>query len=109
MSEINRVEQKIDMFMAAQQETNKSLAESIEKMSNAISRQDAQQVEINQVTQAVQALSHKHDKFGERMGTLEQTQAVASEFRKDSKQLKFMCFGLLLTIIGYGVKTLLWP
>jgi cytochrome c biogenesis protein ResB len=99
MSEIVRLDQKIDQFMLSQDKHNESVVRNLEKLTDAMAIQQGQQVEINQVTSAVQRLSLKHDIFGTRLGHVETNQAVANEFRKDITQLKWVCVGAAASLV----------
>lgn len=100
MSEIARLEQKIDSFMDSQKETNNRLSISIEKVADAVLQNQAQQVEINQLTSMVQKLDYKHDNFGQRLGEIETNIALANDFRSQAVQLKWVTIGLGVAIFS---------
>ena len=93
MTELARLEGKVDQFMVSQDRHNESVVRNLEKLTNAMATQQAQQVEINQINGSVQSLSLKHDAYGVRIGIIESNQAVSTEFRKEVTHLKWVCVG----------------
>tara|TARA_R110000851_G_scaffold105683_3_gene224295 strand:+ start:138 stop:491 length:354 start_codon:yes stop_codon:yes gene_type:complete len=98
MIELARLESKVDQFMLSQDRHNESVVRNLEKLTDAMAKQQAQQVEINQISQSVQTLASKHDSFGARLGTIESSQAVSSEFRKEITHLKWVCIGAAVSL-----------
>ena len=98
MVELARLESKVDQFMLSQDRHNESVVRNLEKLTDAMATQQAQQVEINQISSSVQNLSSKHDSFGARLGTIENSQAVSFEFRKEVTHLKWVCIGAAVSL-----------
>jgi len=111
MVELARLESKVDQFMLSQDRHNESVVRNLEKLTDAMATQQAQQVEINQISASVQNLASKHDAFGARVGFIENNQAVSSEFRKEVTHLKWVCIGaaisLLVGIVVMVTKTVI--
>jgi len=98
-SEIQRVDDKLIMFMSSQEKTNDRMASAIEKISESVVKNHTQQVEINANSAAIQLINAKHDIFGERLGHLETGQAVATEFRNEINQMKKAVWGGVIAVI----------
>ena len=99
MTELARLEGKVDQFMVSQDRHNESVVRNLEKLTDAMATQQAQQVEINQINGSVQSLSLKHDAYGVRIGIVESNQAVSTEFRKEVTHLKWVCIGAAASLV----------
>jgi hypothetical protein len=111
MVELAKLESKVNQFMLSQDRHNESVVRNLEKLTDAMATQQAQQVEINQMASSMQMLSSKHDSFGERLGSIENIQAVSIEFRKEITHLKWVCIGaaasLSVGVVIMVTKTIL--
>ena len=110
MSEINRIEQKIDIFMDSQNEFNRTVSKNLEKLSEAIQQNFTQQVEINQLNSHLTSIDAKQEKLTDRVSGIENKMTVAEEFRKDMKQWKFALFtaslSMFAAVVIWAFKTL---
>lgn len=103
MEEVARLDAKVDLFMASQDRHNEQVSRNLEKLTDAVATQKAQQVEINNLGTTISDLSHKFDKFaervGERLGSVESKQAVNMEFKKELNHAKWWMIGVGGSII----------
>ena len=98
MIELARLESKVDQGMLSQDRHNESVVRNLEKLTDAMAKQQAQQVEINIISTSLQSLASKHDSFGARLGAIESSQAVSFEFRKEITHLKWVCVGAAVSL-----------
>ena len=107
IADLARLEGKVEQFMLAQDKHNETVVKNLEKLTGTISKQQAQQVEINQLNAVQIALNAKVDRFGARIGALESNQAVSKEFRKEMTQLKWVCISAAFSlVIGIAITVI---
>jgi len=111
MSEIKRVEQKIDEFKIShkefkdsQREFNNLVSANLEKLTDMVAVTQVQQVEINNIATNVNMLTTRLDKQGEDIGNIKINQALTAEFKKEARQLKWVSIGMLVSILVYIIK-----
>lgn len=108
MSEIARLDEKLNQFINVQSEFNTNINRNLEKLSEAMMQNQAQQVEINQLTGAIQKLDQKYDDSARRISDIEVNQALSIQFRKEVNHLKWATFGsgmsLFVGVVIFVVK-----
>lgn len=107
MTEIARLDEKINIFMGSQNEVNSNINRNLEKLTDAMSQMQVQQTEINNLVTSADRLSAKVDKIDDRIDIIEQNQAVSNEFRKQVIHMKWVVVGAGVSIFVYIVKEFL--
>lgn len=109
MSEIKRVEQKIDIFIDSQKDSNERVAGNLEKLTDMVVKTQIQQVEINNIAINVNRLSGKIDGINEDLNGIKTNQALTTDFKTQVRQLKWVSIGALFAVVVALSKVLLIP
>ena len=107
MVEIRHLESKMDQFIAGQHEHNSTMVRNIEKLTETMMTQQAQQVEINQLNQSIQTVTIKQDNFSDRLSSVETNQAVNNEFKTQVTQLKWVTIGAATSVFVGIIVTII--
>ena len=99
MSEIRRLDEKFDMFVDMQKQINIKLSDSIEKISDTMSNQQAQQVEINTAASHIDDLVDRQIRFDDRLSKLETNQAVIIADGKKSTVAKNTLYTGVIAVV----------
>jgi peptidoglycan hydrolase CwlO-like protein len=109
MSEIARLDEKIDQFMASQLELNKDINQNLKELSKTQAQIQVHQVEINNIAVNFNRMSGKIDKLNDDVNNLKTSNALMLDFKGQVRHLKWVSVGLFGAVIVALIKTILFP
>jgi peptidoglycan hydrolase CwlO-like protein len=109
MSEIARLDEKIDQFMASQLELNKDINQNLKELSKTQAQIQVHQVEINNIVVNFNRMSGKIDKLNDDVNNLKTSNALMLDFKGQVRHLKWVSVGLFGAVIVALIKTILFP
>jgi peptidoglycan hydrolase CwlO-like protein len=109
MSEIARLDEKIDQFMASQLELNKDINQNLKELSKTQAQIQVHQVEINNIVVNFNRMSGKIDKLNDDVSNLKTSNALMLDFKGQVRHLKWVSVGLFGAVIVALIKTILFP
>ena len=107
MSEIARLNEKIDRFMDSQLELNRDINQNLKELSKTQSRIQVQQVEINNIVINFNRISGKIDKLTDDVSNLKTSNALTLDFKSQVRHLKWLSIGMFGAVLIALVKTVL--
>ena len=99
MSEIARIEEKIDRFMDSQLQLNRDINHNLKELSKTQSRIQVQQVEINNIVINSNRMSGKIDTLNDDVGNLKTSNALMIDFKSQVRHLKWVSVGALVAVL----------
>ena len=109
ISEIARLDEKINLFMTSQSEFNKNINENLKELSKTHALSQVQQVEINNIVINFNRMSGKVDKLNDDVSNLKTSNALMIDFKGQVRHLKWVSVGLFGAVIVALIKTILFP
>ena len=109
MSEIARLDEKINQFMASQLELNKDINQNLKELSKTQAQIQVHQVEINNIVVNFNRMSGKIDKLNDDVSNLKTSNALMLDFKGQVRHLKWVSVGLFGAVIVALIKTILFP
>ena len=109
MSEIARLDEKINLFMTSQSEFNKNINDNLKELSKTQALSQVQQVEINNIVINFNRISGKIDKLNDDVAKLNTSNALMIDFKGQVRHLKWVSVGLFGAVIVALIKTILFP
>lgn len=109
MSEIARLDEKINLFMTSQSEFNKNINDNLKELSKTHALSQVQQVEINNIVINFNRISGKIDKINDDVAKLNTSNALMIDFKGQVRHLKWVSVGLFGAVIVALIKTILFP
>ena len=109
MSEIARLDEKINLFMTSQSEFNKNINDNLKELSKTHALSQVQQVEINNIVINFNRMSGKIDKLNDDVAKLNTSNALMIDFKGQVRHLKWVSVGLFGAVIVALIKTILFP
>ena len=109
ISEIARIDEKINLFMISQSEFNKNINDNLKELSKTQARSQVQQVEINNIVVNFNRMSGKIDKLNDDVSNLKTSNALMIDFKGQVRHLKWVSVGLFGAVIVALIKTILFP
>jgi peptidoglycan hydrolase CwlO-like protein len=109
MSEIARLDEKINLFMTSQSEFNKNINDNLKELSKTQALSQVQQVEINNIVINFNRMSGKIDKLNDDVAKLNTSNALMIDFKGQVRHLKWVSVGLFGAVIVALIKTILFP
>ena len=108
ISEIARLDEKINLFMTSQSEFNKNINENLKELSKTHALSQVQQVEINNIVINFNRMSGKVDKLNDDVSNLKTSNALMIDFKGQVRHLKWVSVGLFGAVIVALAKTVLF-
>jgi peptidoglycan hydrolase CwlO-like protein len=109
MSEIARLDEKIEKFMASQLELNRDINQNLKELSKTQAQIQVHQVEINNIVVNFNRMSGKIDKLNDDVNNLKTSNALMLDFKGQVRHLKWVSVGLFGAVIVALIKTILFP
>ena len=109
MSEIARLDEKIEQFMASQLELNRDINQNLKELSKTQAQIQVHQVEINNIVVNFNRMSGKIDKLNDDVNNLKTSNALMLDFKGQVRHLKWVSVGLFGAVIVALIKTILFP
>ena len=109
MSEIARLDEKIEQFMASQLELNRDINQNLKELSKTQAQIQVHQVEINNIVVNFNRMSGKIDKLNDDVSNLKTSNALMLDFKGQVRHLKWVSVGLFGAVIVALIKTILFP
>ena len=109
ISEIARLDEKINLFMTSQSEFNKNINENLKELSKTHALSQVQQVEINNIVINFNRMSGKVDKLNDDVSNLKTSNALMIDFKGQVRHLKWVSVSLFGAVIVALAKTILFP
>lgn len=104
MSEIARLDEKINLFMASQSEFNKDINENLKELSKTQALSQVQQAEINNIVVNFNRMSGRIDKINDDVARLNTSNALMIDFKGQVRHLKWVSVSLCGAVLAALIK-----
>ena len=104
MSEIARLDEKINLFMTSQSEFNKDINLNLKELSKSQALNQAQQVEISHIVINQNRMSGRIDKLNDDVAKLNTSNALMIDFKGQVRHLKWVSVSLAGAVLAALIK-----
>ena len=104
MSEIARLDEKINLFMTSQSEFNKNINDNLKELSKTQALTQVQQSEINNIVVNFNRMSGRVDKINDDVARLNTSNALMIDFKGQVRHLKWVSVGLAGVALSSLIK-----
>lgn len=104
MSEIARLDEKINLFMTSQSEFNKNINDNLKELSKTQALTQVQQSEINNIVVNFNRMSGRIDKINDDVAKLNTSNALMIDFKGQVRHLKWVSVSLAGAVLAALIK-----